>query len=263
MPFKGYKQSKEHRSNLLKANKGRKHRKPTAEQNARQSERMKGTNVGKDNPMFGKKRTAKWKAEESERKKGKGVGKDNPMFGKHQTKEARKKMSDGHKGLKRTEEDRRKISIGHGGDGVLKEERTRQRCACGKCDELANPGRKFILNHNPSGSLNPTWRGGKRDYPPEWTEELRKSIRARDNHECQNPNCEGKDYGQKLAVHHIDSDRRNCNPWNLIALCHGCHGKATGSSDILYWETFYINIMQEKVQQRVLVHKLERREDSK
>ena len=54
-------------------------------------------------------------------------------------------------------------------------------------------------------------------------EELRKYIRHRDNNRCQNPLCEHKNFVQ--CVHHIDGDKLNCSPSNLITLCKICHQK--------------------------------------
>lgn len=51
-----------------------------------------------------------------------------------------------------------------------------------------------------------------------------KSIKARDGFKCQNPECRsrGKKKPIHLAVHYIDYDKKNINPWNLITLCLGC-----------------------------------------
>lgn len=69
-------------------------------------------------------------------------------------------------------------------------------------------------------------RSPNRKYPPEWTHELRESIRARDGGICQM--CGAKPKG-KLSIHHIDFNKRNCVPANLISLCRPCHGKAHSS----------------------------------
>jgi hypothetical protein len=50
----------------------------------------------------------------------------------------------------KTKEERRKQSIISGGDGILKEDRIVQPCACG-CGKIANPGMKYINGH--SGGL--------------------------------------------------------------------------------------------------------------
>jgi hypothetical protein len=77
------------------------------------------------------------------------------------------------------------------------------------------------------GKNSGTWRGGfrKTDYSQEWTEFLKESIRIRDGHVCQV--C-GAGRGLQQAsfdVHHIDYNKKNCNPDNLITLCHNCHSR--------------------------------------
>src|SRR5260221_13991961 len=60
------------------------------------------------------------------------------------------------------------------------------------------------------GNNNPNWRGGKsnQNYPPEWNNFLRASIRNRDNHKCQFSGCNYDDTKnkRKLHIHHIDGN---------------------------------------------------------
>ena len=55
--------------------------------------------------------------------------------------------------------------------------------------------------------------------------ELKKAIRERDNYRCQICGIPQEEYMRNLDVHHIDSDKFNCNPYNLITLCAICHTK--------------------------------------
>lgn len=77
------------------------------------------------------------------------------------------------------------------------------------------------------GNKNPAYIDGrsKLPYPSEWTEALREFIRNRDNRVCQLCNKIEKENGRKLDVHHIDYDKDNCDPINLITLCVGCNTK--------------------------------------
>ncbi len=73
------------------------------------------------------------------------------------------------------------------------------------------------------------WQGGiyKNPYPVDWTETLRRSIRERDRYICQI--C-GKPQGDKTHhIHHIDYNKENCNPKNLITLCCNCHMKTNSN----------------------------------
>ena len=64
----------------------------------------------------------------SEANKGKNTGEDNPMYGKHHTKEAKKKLSESHKGKptwskgkKLSEETKKKLSESHKGKKISEE----------------------------------------------------------------------------------------------------------------------------------------------
>jgi len=71
------------------------------------------------------------------------------------------------------------------------------------------------------GEKSYLWKGGIsfEPYSLDWTRALKKIIRERDKHTCQI--C----FNKGNHVHHIDYNKRNCNPENLITLCHSCHAK--------------------------------------
>jgi hypothetical protein len=85
-------------------------------------------------------------------------------------------------------------------------------------------------SENLSGPNSHLWKGVRKgfndEYPPEWTYTLRLKIRRRDDFTCQN--C-GK-HQRGLDVHHIDKDKENCDPSNLISLCRSCHRYIEGGS---------------------------------
>ena len=78
-----------------------------------------------------------------------------------------------------------------------------------------------------SGGKNPNWKGGLayQNYPMEFCKELKELIRIRDNHTCQYCGKPESDLRRKLNVHHIDYDKKNLLPKNLISLCDSCHSK--------------------------------------
>ena len=83
----------------------------------------------------------------------------------------------------------------------------------------------------------PRWQGGKsfEPYTVDWTKTLRRSIRERDNYVCQ---LGGELQGDRIFdVHHIDYDKKNCNPENLITLCRKCHGKTSKNRD--FWTNYF------------------------
>lgn len=71
------------------------------------------------------------------------------------------------------------------------------------------------------GERNSSWRGGLsfEPYSVDWTETLRRSIRERDHYICQL--C----WNEGMEIHHIDYNKKNCHPNNLINLCKSCHIK--------------------------------------
>ena len=89
-----------------------------------------------------------------------------------------------------------------------------------------------------SGENHPNWRGGvsKLPYPFEWTEELRATIRERDGNACMECGT-----SQDLHVHHIDYDKTNCLPDNLITLCNSCNARANFGRR--HWQNRYTNIV--------------------
>lgn len=78
---------------------------------------------------------------------------------------------------------------------------------------------------NRCGSKNPNWKEQKADrkYAVDWTKTLKRSIRERDKYVCRL--CGEPQTDKAHAVHHIDYNKYNCSPNNLITLCQKCHGK--------------------------------------
>jgi len=74
---------------------------------------------------------------------------------------------------------------------------------------------------------NPAWRGGisRQPYPFDFSKELKEVIRRRDNYKCQICGVPQEECIRTLPIHHIDYDKNNINPNNLITLCYSCHGK--------------------------------------
>lgn len=139
--------------------------------------------------------------------------------GKPKSEEWKRKISESHKGLKHTEESKKRISIGH--KGLLSGEK---HPMFGKhhTEETIK-----LLSEKLSGSKHPCWKGGiaYEPYCQLWGDkEYKEDIKVRDNHQCQNPGCSG--ISNRLVIHHIDYDKKNCHPSNLITLCNCCNAKA-------------------------------------
>lgn len=74
------------------------------------------------------------------------------------------------------------------------------------------------------GPKNPAWKGGVADwdYAAGW-KVIARQIRDRDEWTCQDCGEQRTRWGRSLHVHHIDGDKLNNDPGNLISLCAGCH----------------------------------------
>ena len=104
-----------------------------------------------------------------------------------------------------------------------------------------------------TGKNNPNWKGGISfdPYCQAWVDqEYKQSIKERDGNRCLNPLCNNE---HDLCLHHIDYDKKNCNPFNLITVCRSCNSKANKDRE---WHTSwyqaiiynrYIKIMQRRV----------------
>lgn len=106
-------------------------------------------------------------------------------------------------------------------------------CRAVRCASCAT---KYVFR---DPTKNPNWKGGIsfEPYPVEWTTAFKKSIRQRDGYKCRLCGKSQQKNGRALSVHHIDYDKENLDPRNLISLCDPCHGK-TNSSKRRHWTRF-------------------------
>lgn len=85
-----------------------------------------------------------------------------------------------------------------------------------------------------SGDKSPVWMGGIsfEPYPPEFNSKLKEKIKRRDDYQCQL--CGTR---EKLAVHHIDYRKQNCEADNLTTLCLSCNVKVNKNRE--YWTEYF------------------------
>lgn len=83
------------------------------------------------------------------------------------------------------------------------------------------------IRNKVTGPNSASWLGGLsyEPYPAEWTNNYREQIRQRDKRMCQICGMTERLNGERLCIHHIDNDKRNLSPDNLVSLCKGCHSK--------------------------------------
>lgn len=205
---KGRKLSEETKQKLSKINKGK-------------IPQCVGWNKGlpkEKQPRFGKKHT-----EETKRKISKALMDNKSWLGKKHSKKTRQKISNALKGknaYKRTEETKRKMSEVHTGHKVT--EKTRKK-----------------LSKMFKGSNGSNWQGGKsfEPYGLEFNNDLKEVIRNRDRRKCKLCEKTELEENKKLCVHHIDYNKKNSNPNNLISLCYKCHGKTNNNRN--YWIEYF------------------------
>ena len=117
--------------------------------------------------------------------------------------------------------------------------------------------RKLSLAHKGLNTKekHPNWKGGCsfEPYSLEWTEELKEEIHKRDKFKCQYCGITQKEhfkkYNQKLHVHHIDYNKKDCKENNLITLCISCNSKANFNRD--YWYAYYTYIINCQIQKEI------------
>jgi hypothetical protein len=137
----------------------------------------------------------------------------------------KKKISDGNKGKKNTlgkhwkcsEEAKKRMSEGQKGKTVWN---------------------KGLLGYM-SGEKNYFWKGGItfKPYPIGWNNTFKEQIRYRDRYTCQVCGVPEIETSRKLCVHHIDYNKSNLDPTNLVACCTPCHARTNLNRP--FWMEFF------------------------
>jgi len=181
------------------------------------------------------------------------------------TKEFAERISQLHKGKFVCEETRKKLSetkirlfkegkLKAWRTGLTKENDERVREAGKKCSKTKKEMYKKGLLISPFkgqhlfGEQNPNWNGGLsfEPYSPEFNKVLKEQIRKRDNYICKNCNKQEQENFMNtkrgiihcnLHIHHIDYDKSNYVPDNLISLCNTCNSKANFNRN--YWISYF------------------------
>ncbi len=100
-------------------------------------------------------------------------------------------------------------------------------------------------NYGRCGPLASGWKDGIscEPYCFEWSfKDFKDFIKGRDGNKCQNPDCWKT--SNKLCVHHIDYNKKNCELGNLVTLCNSCNSRA--NFDREWHEAWYSAILQKR-----------------
>jgi DNA-directed RNA polymerase subunit RPC12/RpoP len=109
---------------------------------------------------------------------------------------------------------------------------------CGKCISVTHYGK-----------THPGWRGGvsRYKYCPIWNnKDYKESIKERDGYRCLNPYCSKEN--KVLTIHHIDYNKDNCGPDNLITVCSSCNSRA--NKDRKWHKAWYQAILKNRYNYR-------------
>jgi len=103
---------------------------------------------------------------------------------------------------------------------------------CGKAFRTYSK-KRYLCSHECQGLYKVgknacNWQGGIsfEEYPKDFTDGLKERIRFRDGYKCRECGCPQVECARALDVHHIDYDKHNNMPDNLISLCQRCHTTA-------------------------------------
>ncbi len=157
------------------------------------------------------------------------VGENNPMYGIHRFGEEAPMYGKNHSNITKEKQSKKRI----GKESYWKGKKLSKEII-----------KKIKENHaDVKGDKNGNWQGGISflPYAPEFNKPLKQSILERDDYICQCPDCMGK--SKKLDIHHIDYDKKNNMPENLITLCGSCHTKTNGKNKRQYFTEYYQNII--------------------
>lgn len=102
---------------------------------------------------------------------------------------------------------------------------------------------KEKMSKSKKGERHWNWQNGKsfEPYGLEFNDDLKEVIRNRDRRKCQICKKTELEEKRQLSIHHIDYDKKNNDPKNLITLCTKCHIKTNYKRD--YWINYFKNII--------------------
>ena len=165
-------------------------------------------------------------------------------IGRKYSKERDKKISLALTGKPKSEEHKQALSLSHKDKprpwqvGKHRSEKTKNKMSLSHKGISPSKKTRKLMSEAHKGEKSYLWRGGIsfEPYSTDWTQTLKRSIRERDHYICQLCLQEG------CSVHHIDYNKKNCNPNNLITLCVGCNSKVNSNRN--YWQEIFTQFVK-------------------
>lgn len=200
---------------------------------------------GERHPMYGKHHSAETLA----KMRAANTGERHYMYGKHHSDETKRRMSVAktgklhpHRGHRHSEETLAKIRTAKIGKHPSAETRTKMSIAqAGERNPMygKHHSKETLAKMRAAkiGGRNPNWCGGSSPdpYPIGWSHHLREMIRERDKFTCAL--CGKKQNKRRHPVHHINYNKKDIRPENLITLCTNCHQKTNRNRE--YWKNLF------------------------
>jgi hypothetical protein len=183
-------------------------------------------------------------------------------LGKHLSDETRKKIGDANRGRKPwsygrhlSDETREKISKANKGQVPwsqgkhLSFEARKKISIANKGKPKSEAHRKKLSEHHRDqhGSKHPLWKGGIsfEPYCIKFNNEFRERVRAFFGYKCQCCNHQWVIGEPKLAVHHVNYNKKTCCDNSIplfVPVCrNGCHAKTNHNRQ--YWEQYFTEMI--------------------
>ena len=106
---------------------------------------------------------------------------------------------------------------------------------------------RILTSCTSQGLEREEWDGFKctDEYCDAWNDrEYKNFIRRRDGYTCRICGGINTIEGKKLSVHHINYNKQDCRPSNLISLCVSCHGKT--NTNRKYWIEYFKDMIDKE-----------------
>ncbi|GAH71423.1 unnamed protein product [marine sediment metagenome] len=151
------------------------------------------------------------------------TGEKNPFYGKHLSQKHKDKISKANSGEKHPMFGKKNPIVAE-----LNKQRIGEKHPMFGKEGVGKGKKRPDLAKRMRGEKHPAYIDG-RSYEPYSSEfmKIRRNgeIRRRDGYRCQKCGRFEIEISRKLSIHHIDYNKKNCLPENLISLCYKCNAE--------------------------------------